>query len=311
MQANSIITEAEWQIMKVIWSNNPCSSTFIIKKLDKGKNWAPTTIKTLLTRLVNKKIIDYKMQGRTRNYFPLLTELDCVYSEMRHVINKIYGGIVNNETEHFEFYGEDNKDYIKKIARKLEENYDRVLEFLDSECENKIPVYTHGTLQRFQSAMGVNNGPKWMRAGNAWDMIHMAPEECFDNIDAAETSVHVFITLIMLRINRGAPYWLMQGVSAYVSNWMPYQRKLDALLKHKNQLSQEYILKISQDYKSFSDGKGYEIANTVIEFIVSKYDNLHVVSLIKNPNNIEGIFGCTSGEFWQSWLDYIDKTYFS
>lgn len=310
MQSNSNITEAEWQIMKVIWSNNPCTSSLIIKTLNKGKSWAPTTAKTLLARLVSKKIIGFEMDGRTRNYFPLHTELECVYAEMRTVIYKIYGGIINYETEHYEFYGDNKQEYIKSIADKLEENYVRVLDILDYTCDEKFLVYTYSSFQRFQSAMGVHNGPKWMRAGHTWDIIHMCPEECFDNIDAAETAVHVFITLIILKMNRVTPYWLMQGASAYISSWLSYERRYSALVKYRKQLSREHILQISQNYKLFSDGMGYEITYTIAEFIISEYDNKHLVQLIKDPNELESIFECTSNDFWQNWINFLDKTYF-
>ena len=309
MQKRSDITDAEWQIMKVIWSNSPCTSSFIIDKLSVSRNWAATTVKTLLSRLTKKNVISFDTQGRTRSYFPLLTELECVYSEMGSVINKIYGGIINLETEHFVFYGENKKEYIYTIAAKLEENYYRVLKCLDFTCDEKTMVYTYDTLQRFHSAMGVPNAPKWMRAGYMWDIVHMAPEKHFDNIDAAETAIHVFVSIIIYRINRSTPYWLVHGVSTYLSGWLSDDRKANAIRKSRNEISKEFIAGISKDYESFTDGFGYEIASTIAEYIVMKYGYQNLSKLIKNPNSLEEIFACKAFEFWQGWINFVDSEY--
>ena len=58
------IAESEWRIMKILWQRSPQRSHEIIDQLAGKVEWKPKTIKTLLNRLVNKKAIDFKKEGR-------------------------------------------------------------------------------------------------------------------------------------------------------------------------------------------------------------------------------------------------------
>ena len=51
------LTEAQWQIMNALWGNSPATARQIADKLPKEIDWAYTTIKTMLTRLAEKKAV--------------------------------------------------------------------------------------------------------------------------------------------------------------------------------------------------------------------------------------------------------------
>ena len=48
------ISEAEYQVMKIIWANAPVSTNEVVEKLLETSTWSPKTIQTLLSRLVKK-----------------------------------------------------------------------------------------------------------------------------------------------------------------------------------------------------------------------------------------------------------------
>lgn len=48
------ISEAELEIMKVLWSNSPQTANEIIEELEDEMDWKPKTIRTLINRLVQK-----------------------------------------------------------------------------------------------------------------------------------------------------------------------------------------------------------------------------------------------------------------
>lgn len=48
------ITDAEWEIMRVVWANNEVTSKFVAEVLCKKMKWKQATIKTLLNRLLEK-----------------------------------------------------------------------------------------------------------------------------------------------------------------------------------------------------------------------------------------------------------------
>lgn len=51
------ISQAEWQVMRVLWAYPHSRSTEIIARLEADFAWKPATIKTLLNRLKTKEFI--------------------------------------------------------------------------------------------------------------------------------------------------------------------------------------------------------------------------------------------------------------
>lgn len=63
-EKESTISDSEWEIMRIIWTIEPVSSTKIIQELQAKKDWSESTIKTLLRRLVNKNLLSTTKEGR-------------------------------------------------------------------------------------------------------------------------------------------------------------------------------------------------------------------------------------------------------
>jgi BlaI family penicillinase repressor len=57
MKSHPRISETEWENHEVVWAKAPCSASDVIDAF-KGRAWHPKTIKTYLTRLVNKEALD-------------------------------------------------------------------------------------------------------------------------------------------------------------------------------------------------------------------------------------------------------------
>lgn len=309
MEANINITNAEWQIMRIIWSEGETTSSNITASLQTGTNWSPATVKTLLTRLVKKDIISFRMKGKSREYYPLISEQDCVKNEMHNVIMRLYGGTVNYRSEHFVFYGANNLDYIKSLTEELEKNYTRILSVLEFKLSENIMVYTHETQQHLHSALGVSNGPKWMRAGGAWGILHIAPVECFDDIKGEKAAVHIFSQIVMYRINPQIPYWLMQGAAAYLAQWMEQSRLKTVINANYCDIANSIMSDISIDFETFKDKGGYELAYTIAEYIVNNYSYSCLTRFLKEPDNYTGIFNSTKEEFQAGWLEYLKEKY--
>ena len=70
------ISDAEWQVMKIIWMQGKQTSTDLIKVLEKRFSWSKSTIQTLLARLVEKKCLTREKQGKSFIYSALLTQED-------------------------------------------------------------------------------------------------------------------------------------------------------------------------------------------------------------------------------------------
>lgn len=86
------ISEAEWEVMKVIWSNAPLTANEVIAVLADSKEWNPKTVRSLMSRLVEKGALGVSGEGRSYLYVPLVKEDECVRSETSSLLRRIYGG---------------------------------------------------------------------------------------------------------------------------------------------------------------------------------------------------------------------------
>lgn len=90
------ISNAEWEIMKVIWNNPEITSAKIIQVLENKSKWKATTVKSLISRLLNKKAIGFTKIGCEYYYYPLVLECECIKIESNSFINRVFNGSINS-----------------------------------------------------------------------------------------------------------------------------------------------------------------------------------------------------------------------
>jgi BlaI family penicillinase repressor len=115
------ISEAEWEVMKTIWEHNPCTSNQVIELLEATSEWMPKTIKTLINRLVSKKVLDFNVEGRVYYYYPLLTKQECVKAENHSFLKRIYNGTLKSMLINFIEENELTKEEIRELKEMLDE----------------------------------------------------------------------------------------------------------------------------------------------------------------------------------------------
>lgn len=115
------ISEAEWEVMKIVWVNSPCTSNQIIDALAQSTDWSPKTIKTLISRLVNKNILGFKEDGRRYIYYSLVKESDCIKAENQSFLSKVYNGALKSMLVSFIKENDLSKDDIEDLKRILDE----------------------------------------------------------------------------------------------------------------------------------------------------------------------------------------------
>jgi BlaI family transcriptional regulator, penicillinase repressor len=64
------LTTAEWKVMKIVWRLKSCSSRDVYEEARQAHGWAPTTTKTLLRRLVEKRHLQVTPVGTSYLYRP-------------------------------------------------------------------------------------------------------------------------------------------------------------------------------------------------------------------------------------------------
>jgi BlaI family transcriptional regulator, penicillinase repressor len=66
------ITEAEWDIMELLWEQSPRTSQEIVSLLEEGRGWKRATVVTLLARLTAKGALATEPQGNRFLYTPIV-----------------------------------------------------------------------------------------------------------------------------------------------------------------------------------------------------------------------------------------------
>lgn len=90
------ISEAEYEVMKVVWKHAPVSTNEVTDQLTQTTSWRPKTIQTMLKRLVQKGALTYEKKSRVFVYTPLVEESEYLDHESNTFLNRYYGGNITS-----------------------------------------------------------------------------------------------------------------------------------------------------------------------------------------------------------------------
>jgi BlaI family penicillinase repressor len=85
------ITEAEWEVMAVVWERAPVAAATILEFLEQKKQWSLATVRTLLRRLVNKGALKQQSEGKRYLYSALVSRDECVRRESDSFLDRVLG----------------------------------------------------------------------------------------------------------------------------------------------------------------------------------------------------------------------------
>ena len=86
------ISEAEYEVMKVVWEDAPVSTNEITDRLVSVTDWSPKTVQTLIRRLVAKGVLSYEKQGRMFIYTPTVDEEDYLRQKSASFVEQYFHG---------------------------------------------------------------------------------------------------------------------------------------------------------------------------------------------------------------------------
>jgi BlaI family penicillinase repressor len=95
------ISEAEWEIMKVIWKKAPCSAREISGELAARFRWSSATVKTFLNRLLGKGALRFEKNGNAYLYSPAHTEEEFRAAEAESFLRRVFDGALSPMLAHF------------------------------------------------------------------------------------------------------------------------------------------------------------------------------------------------------------------
>jgi BlaI family transcriptional regulator, penicillinase repressor len=89
---NPSVSEAEAQVMEVLWQQSPQAADDIARALASKQDWQLSTVKTLLGRLVQKGAVSAEPSGRRFLYSPVLQREDWLGTQSVGLLDRLFGG---------------------------------------------------------------------------------------------------------------------------------------------------------------------------------------------------------------------------
>ena len=120
MESQLSISESEWRVMKIIWSDSPQTLPEILDRL-RETGWSKTTIQTYLARLVKKGALLTKRQGKGYLYYPAVSERECQLAESRSFLGRVYDGSLSKMVMGFVKSGNLSEAELKELKSLLDQ----------------------------------------------------------------------------------------------------------------------------------------------------------------------------------------------
>lgn len=86
------MTEAEWAIMKVVWDHQPCAAGTVQEALADEKNWAYSTVKTTMDRMVQKGLLKIQKIRNLQLFSASVNMTRARQGEFRRMLNRAFNG---------------------------------------------------------------------------------------------------------------------------------------------------------------------------------------------------------------------------
>jgi BlaI family penicillinase repressor len=119
------ISDAEWEVMLLLWEQSPLTAANVVATLAPVHNWNERTVKTLLSRLVKKGALSVEPDGKRYLYSAAVSRDACVRRESRTFLDRVFGGSASPMLAHFVREGGLNEKQIKELRSLLDEVDDK------------------------------------------------------------------------------------------------------------------------------------------------------------------------------------------
>ncbi len=120
MAGTRSISDAEWQVMQVVWDREQATAAEVIAALSAETGWSHRTIRTLLARLVEKDVLAAAADGNKYVYTPRVTRRQCVREAGKSFLERVFDGDCGELLVHFARHGKVTPQQLDELRRLLE-----------------------------------------------------------------------------------------------------------------------------------------------------------------------------------------------
>jgi BlaI family transcriptional regulator, penicillinase repressor len=94
------ISESEWEVLSVLWKKAPLTAAQVFAKLA-ARDWKFSTVRTFLTRLEKKGVVESVENPDAKTYSPRLTREECVRQASQSFLDRVFEGATASLLVHF------------------------------------------------------------------------------------------------------------------------------------------------------------------------------------------------------------------
>lgn len=117
------LTNAEEQIMKLLWRLDRAFIRDLLNEFPDPKP-APTTVITLLKRMIDKGFVSYRQCGNSREYYAVVKKTDYFSDHLNGIIQ----GFFNNSTAQFASFFTNETDMSHEELKELRDIVDKKID---------------------------------------------------------------------------------------------------------------------------------------------------------------------------------------
>jgi BlaI family penicillinase repressor len=115
------ISDAEWQVMQIIWKRRAASAAEVVADVCPETGWSHRTVRTLLSRLVEKGALSTIAEGKRYIYRAAVSRSRCIREESRSFLKRVFGGDAAELLVHFARDAGVTPEQIDELKRLLDD----------------------------------------------------------------------------------------------------------------------------------------------------------------------------------------------
>ena len=114
------ISDAELEILQVLWRESPLPADAIIQHLQQRRDAHPRTIKTLINRLLKKNAIGFHEKNRKYHYYPLVDKVDFYSHKTDSFLQRFFDGQLTPLVSFFSEEKKPSEEDLKELKSLIE-----------------------------------------------------------------------------------------------------------------------------------------------------------------------------------------------
>jgi BlaI family penicillinase repressor len=122
------LTQAEWEIMKVVWEKEPCAAGTVQETMAKKRDRAYSTVKTTMDRMTEKGFLQIEKIRNLQLFRSCISDVDAKRGEFRKMLKRAFDGALTPMMQFLiehEGLSKKQASQLRKLVNKAENKKNR------------------------------------------------------------------------------------------------------------------------------------------------------------------------------------------